>query len=332
MNAPPEHAASAPARIDLAGGTVDIWPICQIERGATTVNLAIDLRATATVRPRDDGRYVLEASDHGVREEHDSIEALRASDGLTLLRELVLHAFPDRGVALTTRSGVPVGSGLGGSSTLAVAALSALARARGQSLASDELLRRAINVETRVIAVPTGAQDYLSAIHGGLGVIRYPVEGPQREPIDVDLQAVEDRLVLVYTGKPHYSATNNWEITKAYIDGDATVRRLMTAIAGAAAALADALAAGDLDAAATAISAEWEARQRLAPGVTTDRIAELGRIAREAGARAMKVCGAGGGGCVFFWCAEGRRAAVTRALSDAGAEVLAFRAAREGVR
>jgi D-glycero-alpha-D-manno-heptose-7-phosphate kinase len=329
----PVFEARAPARIDLAGGTVDIFPICQIEPRAATVNLAIDRYATARVRLRDDDRYVFAATDRDQRERYQGIDAVRVSRALPLLRELAVHASPDRGIELTTMSGVPVGSGLGGSSTLAVAALAALAAARGLHLDPDELLRRAINVETRVIAVPTGAQDYMSAIHGGLGVIRYPVEGPRRTPIAADLQAVEDRLVLVYTGKPHFSGTNNWEITKAYVDGDGDVRRLMRDISMAAGDLAERLGEGDLDdGASEAIGREWAARKLLAPGVTTAAIEELGDVARAGGATAMKVCGAGGGGCVFFWCAGGRKAEVSSALEAHGAEVLAFHAAPDGVR
>jgi D-glycero-alpha-D-manno-heptose-7-phosphate kinase len=50
------------------------------------------------------------------------------------------------------------------------------------------------------------------------------------------------------------------------------------------------------------------------------------------GAEAAKVCGAGGGGCIAFLCAEGRRADVERALAaEEGVEVLSWQLAREGL-
>jgi len=332
MDAPElEFQRRAPARIDLAGGTVDIWPLCQLEPRAATVNLAIDRYATARVRLRNDGAYVFAATDRGVHEQHADLTAMLASDQLPLHREIAAHLTPDRGVEITTESGVPSGSGLGGSSTLMVAAVAALAAARNLDLSPSELLTRVTNLETRVIAVPTGSQDYLAAIHGGLGVIHYPPNGPQRTRIDVDLRAVQERLVLVDTGRPHFSGTNNWAVTKAYLDGDIDVQRHIRTLAEAAQSLAIALAEGDLDGAAVAIDADWTARRQLAPGVTTPRIEELESCGRGAGALATKVCGAGGGGCLFFWCAEGGRDAVIHALREADASLLEFSPSPDGV-
>jgi D-glycero-alpha-D-manno-heptose-7-phosphate kinase len=214
---------------------------------------------------------------------------------------------------------------------LLVAAIAATARAVGDTLTCDEMLQRAVNLETRVLGVPAGTQDYLAALHGGLGVIRFPADGPTRERLPVDSEALEARIVLVDTGQAHFSGTNNWAITKAYVDGDSDVRRHVRAIAGAARALAAALRCGDLDAAGAAIDDEWTSRRLLAPGVTTPRIEELGRRGREAGALAMKVCGAGGGGCLFLWCRDGARDAVAEAVRAAGAPVLDFRVAPDGV-
>ena len=89
---------------------------------------------------------------------------------------------------------------------------------------------------------------------------------------------------------------------------------------------------GDLDGAGDALGREWEARKLLAPGVSTRSIERLGRAARGAGARAMKVCGAGGGGCVVLWCDRGSRSPVERAARDLGHRVIRFRVATEGVR
>lgn len=309
---------------------MDIWPICLIEPGAVTVNLAIDRYATATVRPRRDGRFLLAAADRGLRSSHGSRASLDLETALPLHREVARAFAGDGGLDVRTRSGVPAGSGLGGSSTLFVAATRAALAATGGALTSREFLRLVIDMEARIIGVPTGAQDYVSAMWGGLSAIRYPPGGATRSAIDCDLAAVASRLVLVWTGLPHDSATNNWAITKAYLDGDAGVRRDMAAIASAARDLESSLGRGDLDAAARAVDAEWTARRRLAPGVTTSKIERIGRAARKAGAQAMKVCGAGGGGCVFLWCEEGTRAAVAQAARTAGGEVLRFRPALRG--
>jgi D-glycero-alpha-D-manno-heptose-7-phosphate kinase len=58
----------------------------------------------------------------------------------------------------------------------------------------------------------------------------------------------------------------------------------------------------------------------------------LVEIALGNGAEAAKVCGAGGGGCIAFLCAEGRQQDVERALAAAGGEILQWQVARDGLR
>jgi D-glycero-alpha-D-manno-heptose-7-phosphate kinase len=51
------------------------------------------------------------------------------------------------------------------------------------------------------------------------------------------------------------------------------------------------------------------------------------------GAIAAKVCGAGGGGCMAFYCEEGRRSDVEKALSaQSGAEVLDWKISTDGLK
>lgn len=322
----------APARIDLAGGTADIWPICLLEDGAVTVNLAIDRLATAEVRLRDDGKTFLVASDRGLRAMHADRASLARETSLPLHREVAMTFGDARGIEVRTKSGVPAGSGLGGSSTLFVAATQAALRATGRELTDREFLRTVIDMEARIIGVPTGSQDYVSAMYGGISAIRFPPGGAAREAIAADPAPVAARIVLVWTGLPHDSATNNWAITKAYLDGDRAVRGHMASITAAARDIEAALRAADYRAAGAAVDAEWRARKLLAPGVTTPTIEKIGRAARKAGATAMKVCGAGGGGCVFLWCEPDARNAVAKAAAAQGGEILRFKPAAAGAR
>ena len=55
--------SSAPTRVDLAGGTIDIWPLYLFHPGAATVNFATSLRAHCSISTRDDGQIVLESRD-----------------------------------------------------------------------------------------------------------------------------------------------------------------------------------------------------------------------------------------------------------------------------
>jgi D-glycero-alpha-D-manno-heptose-7-phosphate kinase len=139
------------------------------------------------------------------------------------------------------------------------------------------------------------------------------------------------RLVLCYTGEPRNSGTNNWEITKKHIDGDQHVFDCFERIRDTAAAMRAALEAGDWDAVGAAIVAEWDNRKRLAPGVTTASIEDLIARARSAGATAAKVCGAGGGGCLFCYGPPDRKSAIAEALAAGGARLLPFSLERHGL-
>jgi D-glycero-alpha-D-manno-heptose-7-phosphate kinase len=323
--------ASAPTRVDLAGGTIDIWPLYLFHADAQTIHFAISLRAHARVADRTDGRIVIESLDTGARVEADEPVGLHEAPGMALLGRLVEH-FATRGITLTTRGESPAGAGIAGSSAMNVAVSAALARRAGQTLDPEALLTLAMNVEAQAIRVPTGLQDYRPAMYGGVAALELTESGPRRVPLDVDPHELERRIVLAYTGEPRHSGTNNWEICKRHIDGDRGVFDAFERIRDTAAALRRALERQDWDGIGRQIAAEWENRKRLAPGVTTPAVDDLiGRAAR-AGATAAKVCGAGGGGCLICYAAPREVPAVREALQGGGARILEYRIETEGLR
>lgn len=315
-------SASAPTRIDLAGGTIDIWPLYLFHAGAQTLNVAISLRAHASIERRPDERIELVSEDTH-RHVNLSADQLRDDDTLPLLGRLA-HRFGARGLTLTTRGGSPAGAGIAGSSALNVAVCGALARFTGEDFEPEALLDIAKDVEAQVIGVPTGLQDYRPAMYGGVAAIELEAGQPRRVALAVDPREFESRLVLCYTGEPRNSGTNNWEITKRHIDGDRHVFDCFERIRDTAAAMREALTRGDWAATADCVATEWENRKRLAPGVTTPAIDSLIARAMAAGASAAKVCGAGGGGCLFCLVPPAVVPAVRDALSIGGARLLDF--------
>ncbi len=322
--------ASAPTRIDLAGGTIDIWPLYLFHEQATTLNAAISLRAHVQIAPRAEG-IALVSVDTGVAMEARDWSELSADSPLPLLSLLARH-YKAANVTITTRGESPAGAGIAGSSALTIALCGALSRWTGSSERPDDLLQVAMNVECQTIRVPTGVQDYRPALYGGVAAVNLRVDGVHRDALAVDSGELQRRIVLAYTGAPRNSGTNNWEITKRHIDGDHHVFECFERIRDTAVAMRSALERGDWTEVGRQIAAEWDNRKRLAPGVSTPAIDDLIARARAAGATAAKVCGAGGGGCLFCYGPPEAHAAVGRALESGGAKLLPFHFESEGLR
>ena len=323
MISPVHIHASAPTRIDLAGGTLDIWPLYLFHDGAQTLNAAISLRASCDLRSRSDRHLVIVSEDSSQRVEVDHWSQLRDNHDLRLLGRL-LHYFQAEGLELTTRSDSPVGAGIAGSSALNIAVCGALNAWSGGHRTADEIFQIAMNVEAQAIDVPTGAQDYRPAYYGGISAVELGVKGVRRVPINVRPEELQQRLALAYTNASRNSGINNWDVMKRHIDGDAGVQRSFARIRDIAAAMRTALERRDWPEVGRQIAAEWENRKQLAPGVTTPEIDAMMEAARKAGALSGKVCGAGGGGCMICFGDPADIPDIRQALHEAGARVLDF--------
>ncbi|HEX8560976.1 MAG TPA: hypothetical protein VF668_22985 [Pyrinomonadaceae bacterium] len=326
--------STAPTRVDLAGGTIDIWPLYLFHPGATTVNFAVSLDARCRIETRDDDLIVLESRDRGVAFETRlaDVEALAREERLELIAKLVHFFRPETGFRLVAESKAPAGAGLGGSSALAIACIGALNRLVGERYPASKFITIAANVETTVIRVPAGFQDYYGAFYGGANSIHFAADGIRREPLAVEPEELERRVVICYTGEPRLSGINNWEMFKTHVDGDPTIFQLFEGIRDSGRAMKAALGAGDWGRVADVMRAAYPNRKRLAPNITTPHMEMLVEKALANGALAAKVCGAGGGGCIAFLCDEGARARVEAALAaERGVEVLKWSFARDGL-
>jgi D-glycero-alpha-D-manno-heptose-7-phosphate kinase len=325
---------SAPTRVDLAGGTIDIWPLYLFHPGATTVNFALSLRARVRIETRKDRRIILESRDRQLRVESSvgRIDELAGEAQLELLSKMVHFFRPETGFHLVAHSEAPAGAGISGSSALAIALIGALNRLVGDRYDDGSFIGIAANVETTVIKVPAGIQDYYPAYYGSMSCIHLRADGVEREHLPIDENEVERRFVICYTGEPRLSGINNWEVFKRHIEGDREVFAIFERIREAATAMRAAVVANDWKAVSEIMRAAYPNRKRLAPNITTPHMNRLVEKALANGAEAAKVCGAGGGGCIAFLCTEGRKQDVERVLAkEAGAEILDWKIAREGL-
>lgn len=326
--------SSAPTRVDLAGGTIDIWPLYLFHPGASTVNFALSLRAHCRIETRDDDVIVLESRDRDVRFESKlgEIENLIHDERLELISKLVHFFKPTTGFNLTAYSEVPAGAGLAGSSALNIACVGALNRLVGNRYAQHKFVTLAANIETTVIKVPAGFQDYYPALYGAVSCIHFRPEGIEREALEINVAELERRMAICYTGEPRLSGINNWEVFKRHIDGDPDLFQMFEGIRDSGRRMRELLLADDWNGIADSMRRAHPNRKQLAPNITTPQMDALIEKALANGAEAAKVCGAGGGGCMAFLCAEGRKAEVEAALSaEEGVEVLAWKVSSDGL-
>jgi D-glycero-alpha-D-manno-heptose-7-phosphate kinase len=326
--------SSAPTRVDLAGGTIDIPPLFLFHEGAATVNFALSLLAHCRIETRDDDRIILESIDQNDRVETtlDDISNLRDTDRLSLLSKLVYFFKPETGFHMTTESKAPAGAGLAGSSTLNIACIGALNKLVGDRYTPDRFIPIAANIECQVIRVPTGFQDYYPAAFGGIACLHFRPDGITREQLAVDGSELEDRIAICYTGEPRNSGINNWEITKRHIDGDQEIFEIFDLIRDTAISMRSAVLAHNWDKVGRLLAENHPERKRLSPNITTPQMDRIVDAALANGAIAPKVCGAGGGGCIAFFCEEGRRLDVESAIAALpGAVVLEWNIDHEGL-
>jgi len=325
--------ATAPCRADLAGGTIDIWPLYLYHPGAVSVNIALGIQTACRITALPRREIHLRSHDTGREQRFAHLDDLLAAKSYKhpLAAFAIRHFRPASGFAIETYSESPAGAGISGSSALMIATCAALARFVGELLELEQLRVIAQNIEAQLIRVPTGCQDYYPAIYGGVNAIHLGVAGITREQVPVSLQEIDQRFVLFYTGAPRKSGINNWKVFKQHIDGDKQVMRNFDEIARIAQEMHRALANEDWDAVERLIAEEWKLRRTNAPGISTPAIDKLIEAAKRNGARAAKVCGAGGGGCVIALIEKGARQQVEDAIRRNGGQPLDFRVAPEGL-
>ena len=312
-----------PCRIDLAGGTLDLWPLYLYFGGLELVNMAINVQARTEIEftPGPSLEVHVESADLKTHNSYASLQALSDSlkqdtkaNPLRWVNRMTHHWLATHQAQATgiwkikTSSDAPPGSGLGGSSVLGIsmqlAFLETLDATKAKSLtASDRwtLQQRTRDLEAIEIEHPAGDQDYVPALFRGLIAMHMSESERRVEHLPAEsAQWVSDHVALLYTGKPHHSGLNNWQIFKSLHEGDRSVREALQSICDISKELAGCLRAKDFSRVSQLINREWEQRQRLSATICPPVLNEAWSYAESLGANARKACGSGGGGCMLF--------------------------------
>ena len=325
--------ARAPLRLGLAGGGTDVAPYSDLH-GGRVMNATIDRHAYATVDAGDGGQVLLEALDRGARLAC-APERLEAAPGpLQLLAGTYLRICRDHlegrrpPLRIRTWSDAPPGSGLGSSSTLVVALVTALAEYLGLALGEYEIAHLAYEIERLDLGLAGGKQDQYAAAFGGFNFMEFGADdrvivNPLRIK-DWVLAELEASLVLYFTGVSRESARIIDEQARNARAGQAQSLEAMHQLKEEAVQMKEALLRGDLARFAHTLQQGWVAKKRMATSISNPGIDALEALAMANGAIATKVSGAGGGGFMMFVCDPVDRLRLSAALAGQGGNLLDF--------
>ncbi len=320
-----EVKVSSPTRVDLAGGTLDMWPLYSFLGGATTVNVAIDVYSQVELYKNDVHQIHIESKDLGYSKTFPDLKALLdcADPQLSLYKPLLNYFKPKIGFRLMTASQSPVGAGLGGSSSLVISMMKAFYKLLNEPLpSSHDVVQVAHNIEAQILNTPTGTQDYYPAFSGGINILNYRFQGIQQTIVPVNKLPLKDHFLLVYTGKAHHSGINNFEVLKSAVAKDVKVLNALKNLKEVADKTAEYCLAGQWSKLPDIFEAEYKYRTQLTEHFSSPEIRQIKDISHKVGASQVKICGAGGGGCVLVWTAPDVRTRIVKECQTQGFQIL----------
>ena len=298
-----------PLRIGLLGGGTDL-PSYYLEHGGRVLNCAIDKYIYVIVKQRFDDEIYVNYSRKEIVSRVADIEH-------ELVREAMLMTGVTGGVEITTLADIPSsGSGLGSSSAVTVGLLHALYAYTGRQVSAEELAEGACRIEIEHCGKPIGKQDQYIAALGGIRDLRFgPGEDVSHEELGLSAServALQQQMMLFYTGITR-RADNILAEQNANVPATLPQLDLLRDLAGFA---VKRLRSGDVDAIGPALRESWEAKRKLASGVSNSQVDGAVTRALEAGASGVKLTGAGGGGFLVVLCPMERQRAVRESLAD----------------
>ena len=321
--------ARAPLRLGLAGGGTDVSPYCDMF-GGLVLNATIDKYAYAVLEPhtnQDGVRFV--AADRQESWQGAADTEIPLDGRLDLHKGVynrVVRQFnggrPLPPLTLTTHTDAPPGSGLGSSSTLVVAMVKAFVEWLNLPLGEYDIAQLAYEIERKDVGLSGGRQDQYAATFGGFNFMEFhPQERVVVNPLRIKnwiISELEASLLLFFGGVSRDSAQIIDEQAKNVRQQDSSSIDAMHALKQEAIAMKESLLKGDFEGLVNSMNAGWQAKKRMAKSISNPQIEESYELARQAGMRAGKISGAGGGGFMMLLVDPVRRMDVMRALAGRG--------------
>ena len=300
--------SKAPLRLGLAGGGSDVSPYSDIY-GGLILNATINLYAYCTIEETNDGLISINSYDSDCHKTFPSALQLDIDGEASLIKGVYNRVVRDFNFSplsfkITTYNDAPAGSGLGTSSTMVVCILKAFVEWKSLPLGDYEIAKLAYEIERKDLQLSGGKQDQFAAAFGGFNYIEFLKDDVVIvNPLKIKrwiIDELEASMLLYFTGRSRSSAAIIDEQQKNTQQKNSEAIEAMHRIKQSAVDTKLALLKGDIDAFANILRDAWENKKKMAKDITNPIIQEAMDIAKQAGAKAGKVSGAGGGGFIMF--------------------------------
>lgn len=342
-----KFVVSAPTRADLAGGTLDLWPLHCVFGNTKTINVSIDLKAVCHFEFTEAATRLVEVqksqgsaytfTDPQLGNELENVPKEVKFPVAIVSRFLSQYPIQrDFHLKIKFDTQAPVGSGLGGSSTLCVALLKGLGHLVGQFKHEGwqwDMMAWARDVEAEYLKTPTGTQDYLGALFGSLSCFNYQIGQIKHQSYSEKVvQELESRMLVLFSGEMHHSGLSNWEVFKKALEGDSRVLLGLKAIREIAETLDEELKKTSVDwkRVGFLLSEEWRTRKETL-GVDTERLDQIIKFLTSQKVDGVKVCGAAQGGSLLVLVDPSLKRSLTEACTAQKIQVLPTRISLVGV-
>jgi len=315
--------ARAPVRNADLGG----WRDTRLFSSGKVLNMAIRLYTYVSLLPMKEEGIRIESHDIGGSEYVRNMRDIEYAGALGLLKAAVGSSGARGGFKLIVRSEAPPASGLGSSAALGVATLGALYRYQGKSLLPHQVAMNAQRLETELLKLECGVQDQLASAFGGINFIEVNYPNARVTPVpvsDATLCDLETNMLVVYTGRSHFSSGTHKRVIANFEKGQPRVLRAFEGLNKTAEMGLEALMRGDIHSYADALNVNWGYQKQLDATITNPLINDLQRRAERAGCIGFKLNGAGAGGTAVLICARNTQKAVHSAIQKKFPEMTVF--------
>ena len=327
------YRSKSPVRISFSGGGTDISEFFT-KHNSTILNATINLFSYATLKIRDDSIVKLNSIDLSIDETFDSIHELRSSDSkLDLIRSVIDVLNPPFGFELTTRSDVPVGSGLGGSAVMLSAIIGAFDLAFGRKFDRYEIAQMAYQSERINQNIAGGWQDQYATVFGGFNYLELNKKENIVYPLRISSETInelEECLLLAYTGIKHNSNDIHTDQKESINDSDKELlaKEMLTITE----LMKQKLLKNKLFEFGSLLHQSWELKKQFSPNVSLPVIDKIYSDALAGGASGGKLLGAGRGGYLLFFVHPDKRDNVTQILAKYSLKIERFQFENNGLK